>query len=167
MFEFALFLIFPAAMALAGSMDLFTMTIPNRITLGLVLGFAVAAPFAGLGWWGLASHIAAFVLMLAIGIFLFAMGWFGGGDAKLLAAAALWIGLERLFEYVVLTSIAGGALVLAILMYREMTPPVWLCGQEWATRLHKRAGGIPYGIALAAAGLWIYPKTPWLQTFAV
>lgn len=167
MFEFALFLIFPAAMALAGSMDLFTMTIPNRITVGLVIGFVIAAPFAGLGWWGLASHVGAFVLMLAIGIFLFAMGWFGGGDAKLLAATALWIGLDRLFEYVVLTSIAGGALVMLILMYREMTPPVWLCTQEWAARLHKDAGGIPYGIALAAAGLWVYPKTAWLQTFAL
>jgi prepilin peptidase CpaA len=166
-FEFALFLIFPAAMALAASMDLFTMTIPNRITVGLVLGFAIAAPFAGLGLWGLASHVGAFVLMLGVGIFLFSMGWFGGGDAKLLAAAALWLGLERLFEYVVLTSIAGGVLVMAILMYREMTPPIWLCGQEWATRLHKDAGGIPYGIALAAAGLWIYPRTPWLVTFAV
>lgn len=167
MFEFALFLIFPAAMALAGSMDLFTMTIPNRITLGLIAGFVIALPFSGLGWNGLASHAGAFVLMLAVGIFMFSRGWFGGGDAKLLAAASLWLGLERLFEYLILVSIAGGVLVVAILIYRGMTPPIWLCGQEWAMRLHKKAGGIPYGIALAAAGLWIYPKTAWLQALAI
>ena len=165
--EFALFLVFPAAMAFAGSMDLFTMTIPNRISLALIAAFVVALPFAPFGWAGLASHVGAGLLMLAVGIFMFSRGWLGGGDAKLLAVAALWVGLDRLFEYLVLTSIAGGALVMAILLYRGLTPPLWLCGQEWAMRLHKKAGGIPYGIALATAGLWIYPSTAWFTTLAV
>ena len=167
MFEFALFLMFPIAMALAGSMDLFTMTIPNRITVGLVVGFVVAFPFSGLGWSALASHLGAFALMLAVGVFMFSRGWFGGGDAKLLAAAALWLGFDPLFEYLIIVSIAGGVLVMLILLYRGMPPPLWLCGQEWAMRLHKKAGAIPYGIALAVAGLWIYPKTPWLAGLAV
>ncbi|MEZ5852627.1 MAG: prepilin peptidase [Hyphomicrobiaceae bacterium] len=167
MLEFALFLFFPAAMALAGSMDFFTMTIPNRITVGLVIGFVVVLPFAPPGWWGLASHLAAFALMLVIGIFMFSQGWCGGGDAKLLAATALWLGLERLLDYLVIVSIAGGVLVFALLMYRAASPPLFLLNQRWAMRLHEKAGGVPYGIALAIGGLWIYPTTTWLSQLAV
>ena len=167
MLEFLLFLSFPAAMAFAGAMDLFTMTIPNRISIGLIAAFVVAAIMAPLGWTELASHLGAGLLMLAVGIGLFACGFLGGGDAKLLAAAALWFGFDGLLQYLVLVSVAGGVLVLAIILYRSITPPLWLCRQEWAMRLHQKAGGVPYGIALAAGGLWLYPSTPWLSSLAV
>lgn len=167
MLEFLLFLSFPAAMAFAGAMDLFTMTIPNRISIGLIAAFVAAAVMAPLGWPEIASHVGAGLLMLVVGIGLFALGFLGGGDAKLLAAAALWFGFEGLLQYLVLVSIAGGLLVIAILIYRSMTPPLWLCRQHWAMRLHTKAGGVPYGIALAAGGLWLYPSTPWLQSLAV
>ncbi len=154
-------------MAFAGAMDLFTMTIPNRISIGLIAAFIVAALLAPLGWTDVASHVGAGFMMLVIGIGMFSLGWLGGGDAKLLAAAALWFGFDGLLQYLVLVSIAGGVLVLAILFYRSMTPPLWLCKQAWAMRLHAKAGGIPYGIALAAAGLWLYPSTAWLTNLAV
>lgn len=165
--EFMLFLTFPAALAFAGAMDLLTMTIPNRISLGLIAAFAIAAAVAPLGWSGLASHVGAGALMLAVGIGLFSFGLLGGGDAKLLSAAALWFGFESLLQYLVLVSIAGGLLALAIYLYRTMTPPIWLCRQRWAMRLHGKSSGIPYGIALAAAGLWLYPSTHWLQSLAI
>ncbi len=167
MIEFVLFLMFPAAMALAGAMDLFTMTIPNRITVGLVVAFVVAAIAAPLGWHQLASHVGAGALMLVIGIFMFSRGWFGGGDAKLLAAAALWFGFENLLQYLIMVSISGGALVLAILFYRSMALPLWMHDEKWAVRLHTKAGGIPYGIALAAAGLWLYPSSTWFASLAM
>lgn len=165
--EFMLFLTFPAAMAFAAAMDLFTMTIPNRISIGLVLAFVVAAFVAPLGWTEIASHLAAGLLMLAIGIGMFALGWLGGGDAKLLAAAALWFGFEGLIQYLVMVSFAGGALALLVMGYRSLPLPLWLCRQDWAMRLHGKAGGIPYGVALAAAGLWLYPSTPWLHSLVV
>ena len=94
---FALFLIFPAAMVFAGSMDLFTMTIPNRISIGMVAGFLVAAPFSSLTLTAFLWHLAAGFSMLVVGILMFSRGWLGGGDAKLLAAATLWLGFDRLF----------------------------------------------------------------------
>ena len=167
MFEFALFLVFPAAMALAGSMDLFTMTIPNRISLGLIVGFIFAVPFSSLDTMGVLTHIGAGALMLVVGIGMFARGWLGGGDAKLMAAASLWLGFERLFEYLVYVSVAGGLLAFGILLYRSLAPPLWLCSQDWAMRLHAKSGGIPYGIAISVGGLWVYPSTLWFSSLAV
>jgi prepilin peptidase CpaA len=153
-------------MAFAGSIDLLTMTIPNRVSLTLVTAFPVAAALIGMDWITFASHLSAGALMLAVGIGMFARGWLGGGDAKLLAAAALWLGFEHLAGYLLLVAIAGGALALLILSYRNWVPPAWMLGQAWAMRLHDRKVGIPYGIALAAAALWIYPSTLWFTSFA-
>jgi prepilin peptidase CpaA len=165
--EFLLFLSFPAALAFAGAMDLFTMTIPNRISIGLIIAFVVAAILAPLGWNELASHVGAGVLMLVIGVAMFSFGLLGGGDAKLLAAAALWFGFEALLQFLVLVSVAGGLLVIAILIYRSLSIPYWLSNQAWAVRLHGKSGGVPYGIAIAIGGLWLYPKTPWLSSLVL
>jgi len=148
-------------MAFAGAMDLFTMTIPNRISIVLVVAFGVAAAMTGIGWAGLANHVGAGLLMLCVGIGMFALGWLGGGDAKLLAATALWIGFDQLVPYLLVAGIAGGLLAIAILLYRSIMPPLWLARQAWALRLHASRGGIPYGIALAAAGLHVFPSTGW------
>lgn len=164
--QYALLLTFPAIMAFAGSIDLLTMTIPNRVSLVLVAAFPLAAALVGMDWTAFASHLGAGALMLVVGIGMFARGWLGGGDAKLMAAAALWLGFEHLAGYLLLVAIAGGALALLILSYRNCMPPAWMLGQAWAMRLHDKKVGIPYGIALAAAALWIYPSTPWFLSFA-
>ena len=165
--EYAVILVFPAAMAFAGAMDLLTMTIPNRVSIVLVAAFVVAAAMVGIGWWAVASHIGAGLLMLAVGIGMFALGWLGGGDAKLLAATALWLGFEQLLPYLLLTSVAGGALAIAILSYRRIMPPLWLARQRWAFNLHGAKSGIPYGIALSAAGLHVFPSTIWFASAGI
>lgn len=164
--EYAVFLVFPAALAFAGAMDLFTMTIPNRISLVLIATFPIAAYLTGMSWMDLGSHVGAGALMLVIGFGMFARGWLGGGDAKLLAAASLWFGFENLGPYLLLAALAGGVLAFVILMYRRIAPPLWLCNQSWAMRLHSAKTGIPYGIALAAAGLKLYPSTAWFTSLA-
>lgn len=166
-FEFALFLIFPAAMAFAGCMDLFTMTIPNRVSLALIAAFLIIVPFAPMTWGSFGSHLGAGLLMLVVGIAMFAGGLLGGGDAKLMAAAALWLGFDRLLEYLLLASVCGGLLSVLLIMFRGQVLPPWFYTQAWAMRLHKKTGGIPYGVALATAGLWIYPNTLWFKTFAL
>lgn len=157
--QLALLLTFPAMMALGGSFDLLTMTIPNRVSLALVAAFPVAALAAGLNGAAIASHVAAGMLMLVIGIFMFSRGWLGGGDAKLMAAATLWLGLEHLAGYVLLVAVFGGVLAMLLIFYRRLAPPLWAYGQAWALRLHDGKTGIPYGIALAVAALWLYPST--------
>lgn len=158
MIEYALLLVFPAVMAFAGAMDLLTMTIPNRITLGLALAFFVAAPVMGLPPGEILMHVAAAAVVLAAAIALFAVGGFGGGDAKLLAAGALWIGFDGLLLYLVQVTLFGGLLALAILVYRRY--PASACPlPDWAIRLHASKSGIPYGIAIAASALVVFPHT--------
>src|SRR6476659_1476465 len=154
--------LFPAMMAFAASSDLFTMTISNRVTLMLVGGFFALAAITGVDAAEMISHLSAGCVVLVAGFGLFARGIIGGGDAKLAAAAALWLGFDHLLPYLLLASLLGGALSIGLLQFRLAPLPVWLASEPWVQRLHRKEGGVPYGIALAAAALAIYPDTPWM-----
>jgi len=158
--------LFPATMAFAATSDLLTMTIANRISLILLAGFAVVAVLGGLSGTVLLSHLAAGTAVLAVAFLCFACRWIGGGDAKLAAATALWLGFGNLFDYLIYTSILGGALTLIIVLFRTIPLPAVLVGSQWAERLHRHDGGIPYGIALAAAALIVYPQSEWMVRLA-
>ena len=157
-------LFFPALMAFAASSDLFTMTISNRLSLALVGGFAVLTVLSGMSLPVIGLHLAAGALVLVISFVLFTQGWIGGGDAKLAAATALWFGFDYLFDYLVYASIFGGVLTLLILQFRHMVLPELLAKQPWIQRLHERSEGVPYGIALAASALIVYPHTGWMPS---
>lgn len=165
--EYSLLLAFPALMIFAALMDLFTMTIPNRISIVLLAVFLIAAPLTGMTWEQFFVHLGTGVGVLALGIALFAFGLLGGGDAKLLAAASLWIGFNDLGQYMFMVVLLGGLLSLVLLIYRGMLPPSWLLGQSWALRLHNKQEGVPYGLALSGAALWIFPATGWFTAVAV
>jgi len=72
-------------------------------------------------------------------------------------------GFEHLMEYALYASIFGGVLTLALLQYRAFPMPRILLGRTWAERLHQPKGAVPYGIALAAAAMVVYPSTSWMQ----
>jgi prepilin peptidase CpaA len=156
-------LLFPALMAFAASSDLFTMTISNRVSLILVGGFLGLAWFSGMSLNDVLVHLGAAAAVLAVTFMFFARGWIGGGDAKLAAATALWLGFDHLMAYLLYASIFGGILTLAMIRFRLMPLPQALAEQEWVKRLHRLDGGVPYGIALAAAALLIYPDTAWMH----
>jgi prepilin peptidase CpaA len=164
--EVAILTLLPGAIAFAAAMDLFTMTIPNRISALMVIAFFPLAASAGLGAWDVAWHLAAGLLMLGMGVGLFAAGWFGGGDAKLMAAIGLWVGMESLFAYMFYVALAGGMLATLFSMVRSMPLPRAFLGEAWALRLHRPDVGIPYGIALAAGALLVYPQTIWFACLA-
>jgi prepilin peptidase CpaA len=164
--ELAILTVLPGAVAFAAAMDIFTMTIPNRISIVLVLAFFPLALLAGLGLWDIAYHVAACMLMLAVGMALFIGGWFGGGDAKLMAAIALWVGFDALLPYILYAALAGGLLSTMFGTARSVPLPSILLGEAWALRLHRQDGGIPYGIALAAGALLVFPHTVWFERLA-
>jgi prepilin peptidase CpaA len=160
-------LLFPALMAFAASSDLITMTISNRISLILIAGFFVLAFMIGMPLNEIGMHIGAAFAVLVVSFIFFARGWIGGGDAKLAAATALWLGFDQLLNYLIFASLFGGLLTLAILRFRAMPLPSLLANQDWAKRLHRMDTGVPYGIALALAALVIYPNTPWMKSLGM
>jgi len=159
--------LFPAMMAFAASSDLLTMTIANRVSLILAGGFVMLAALTGMSAVDMLVHagIAAAVLAVAFGFF--TRGWIGGGDAKLAAATVLWLGFDHLADYFVYASLLGGGLTLFLIQFRTMPMPHVLAGREWAERLHASDAGVPYGIALAAAALLVYPQTAWMTALRV
>lgn len=160
----AAMIIFPVLMALAASSDLLTMTISNWISVALLFGFLVMAAVVGMPVHAIISHLTCGAAILALTFTLFCLGWIGGGDAKLAAATAVWIGWMHMPDYGFTASIGGGALTLLLLQARQWPLPAWAADSVWIARLHEKKGGIPYGIALAAAGLLVYPETRvWLS----
>ncbi len=151
--------IFPLLMAYAAFSDLFTMTISNRIAILLVIGFVSLAALMGMPLTMLALHLAAGIAVLVLTFVLFARGWIGGGDAKLAAATAVWLGWDNLAAYGLQASLLGAGLTLGILVLRKRELPVPLMRHAWIARLHAAGTGVPYGIALAVAGLSLYPDT--------
>jgi len=158
--------VFPLAMALAAATDLFSMTVPNWISLLLVVGFAVLAPLVGFGWSDVGLHVALAAAALIVTFAMFSFGWIGGGDAKLFAATCLWLGPEVILVYGIYAALIGGVLTLLLLFLRNMPLPANLYSQGWLVRLHNPKEGIPYVIALAAAGLVVYPHTPFMAALS-
>src|SRR5512146_2545293 len=97
--DIARLLLFPALMAFAAASDLFTMTISNRVSLALAAGFLALALMSGMAPYLMLMHAGAGAAVLVLGFGCFAMGWVGGGDAKVAAAAALWFGFGHLMNY--------------------------------------------------------------------
>jgi prepilin peptidase CpaA len=158
-------LLFPALMAFAAASDLFSMTISNKVSLALVGCFVVVAFAIGMSPGEMGLHVGAAAIVLVVAFVFFAQGWIGGGDAKLAAAASLWFGFDHLLQYLVDAALLGGVLTLLMINFRLLPLPAALQRRAWIARLHEKGAGVPYGIALAAAALVVYPDTIWMKTF--
>lgn len=156
-------LLFPALMAFAAASDLLTMTISNRVSLAIAAGFLILAALSGISPTDILFHVGAGAVVLVVAFLCFAMGWVGGGDAKLAAAAALWFGFAHLMDYLLHAALFGGVLTVLLMQFRQWPLPYSLAGQPWLLRLHAKESGIPYGIALAIGALMIYPETDWVK----
>ncbi len=160
MTEAAIFVVFPLCLAMAAFSDLFTMTIPNRVSAILLATFVVVAPFAGLGIEQIGLHFLSAAVVFAVCFALFALNIMGGGDAKLLTAAAIWFGFDQsLFLFLTYVSVFGGILTLAILMLRKQEDLLLATGLPLPHLLFT-AKKIPYGIAIGMGGFFTYPSSP-------
>jgi prepilin peptidase CpaA len=149
----------PVLLALAAGWDLTSFTIPNFLSLTLLALFAVFAIVVGLSLPAIGWHLLAGFTGLFIGFTLFALGYIGGGDAKLFAAVLLWLGFADLLSYALLASVFGGFLTLGLLLMRQWPLPAMATRQAWILRLHDARSGIPYGVALAAGAFILLPST--------
>jgi len=161
MLEALIFVVFPFCMVFAAVSDVLSMTIANRVSIVLVVTFAAVAPLTGMDWATYGWHFAACGIVLAVTFGMFAFGGMGGGDAKLMAATALWMGFNlNLLDYLVVSAFLGGVLTLAILLFRK-SALADLTGQNLFLRhFADSTVGIPYAVALGLGGLAAYPDSP-------
>ncbi|MEJ0027983.1 MAG: prepilin peptidase [Rhizomicrobium sp.] len=157
--ELLVLIVLPALLALAAGWDLASFTIPNFLQLALIAAFAAFVIFAGLSPAAIGGHLLAGFVGLAVGFTLFALGYVGGGDAKLFACVVLWMGFRNLLDYALVAAVMGGGLSLLIIAMRRLPLPVFLGSQHWIARLHDAKAGIPYGVALAAGAFLVLPQT--------
>jgi len=146
-------------MAYAASSDLLTMRIANWLVAAVVLSYVALALVVQIGWEEIGWSAVAAAVVLVVAFAFFAFGWIGGGDAKLVAATSLWVGMTLMLQYLIYAALLGGALTLIILALRRYPLPGWLSRHKWIDRLHDTKSGVPYGIALAIAAILVYPET--------
>jgi prepilin peptidase CpaA len=122
--------------------------IPNIYPVLIIILFIVSRLVDGFDaehW----SNLYHFLITLGIGMLLFHLGWFGGGDAKLYAAIALWFGLSSGVMFIFATGMSGLALAIIYLVVRQLrrrstNPPA---------EKKRNERRIPYGIAIAMGGI--------------
>jgi prepilin peptidase CpaA len=129
--------------------DVKTFRIPNMLVggvalLGVVRLLVIGDPTAAL------CTVGASLVVFVVGFLLFWPGFCGGGDTKLLTAAALLIGYRDLYSFLLIMGICGAMLSVAVLFMRSSLP-LWL-GPSLAIRLSK-VRSVPYGVAIAAGGI--------------
>lgn len=166
LFQAALLSVFPALMIIAALSDATTYTIPNRVSLLLLIAFvptalALGRPAAEIG---IDAAVCAAALIVAIGMF--AAGWIGGGDAKLFAAAGLWLGWQGAPTFLAATALAGGALALMLVNLRAAwLRPLFSGAPAWVVRLTEPDSAVPYGVAIAVGGLVAFPQCALIHAF--
>lgn len=139
--------------------DARSLTIPNWVSLALLVVFFPMALSVGLSLEGVAWHLGGGLVFLVAGFALFAFGLFGGGDAKLLAACALWTGWDQLVWLLAAIILVGGGLSVLVILLRKGLGlwPDWLVNA--AKGLFEPGKAVPYGIAIAAGALLVLPRT--------
>jgi len=155
-------LLFPLAMCYAALMDLTTLKIRNALVLAIAGGWVVLAPLAGFTFAELGASLSVAGAVLVLTFAFFALGWIGGGDAKLAAATALWFEPQQALVYFTYASLLGGLLTLLILQMRSRWMPASFYRVPWIARLNEPKGGVPYGAAMAPAALIVFPNTEWV-----
>ena len=149
-------------MIVAGAGDALSMRIPNWLTALIALTFVPMAVLTAMPLEVFGLHLVVGLGMFFLGFVLFALGLFGGGDAKLLAAAGLWLGWPDLIPFLVLTAFAGGALALCVGAWSMIN-----VGSEVKDgTVFKYFGSIkpnvPYGYAFAIGAILAFPQSWWM-----
>jgi prepilin peptidase CpaA len=155
----ALSLAFPLVLIAATFSDLRQFRIPNSYSLLLAGIYPFAAWSSNLTGQAIAVSLAIGFAVLVVGICLFALNLFGGGDVKLFAAASLWTGPRVLIDFAIYTAILGGLLALILLIFRKMPLEDRLPAGVLQLQ-HREKKDIPYALAIGLAGLFVFPRLP-------
>lgn len=155
--------LFPLLMIIAGAGDALSMRISNRLNAVISVSFLPMAFAAGMPLEMLAGHLLTALFLLVVGYMLFAVGVFGGGDAKLLAAAGLWLGYPLVMQFAVLTALIGGGLAAVVGIWTLIKLQSEIHEGFVFRRLGFLKPDLPYGIALAAGAILAFSQSWWMS----
>lgn len=141
-FSYALLAALAIALLIAAVTDLRRREIDNWLTAAVALGAPLFWLASGLSWFEIGIQIALALMIFAVMCLFFALRGMGGGDVKLLTAVALWIEPVAFMTLVVAMGLAGGIVTIAA--------AAWHIGRRSEGRVP-----VPYGVAIAAASLWV------------
>jgi prepilin peptidase CpaA len=157
--------LFPLLMIVAAAWDVLSRRIPNPLVLVLAALFLPFAWVQGMPVSEMLMHLVAGLAVLMAGYVAFALGYLGGGDAKLMGAAALWVGLSGMPQFLVLTVLAGGILALGVLLWSILHYDLYFWSEGLQQRLAFVKPSVPYGFAIAAGAILSVPGS-WLDPTA-
>ena len=153
----------PLLLIVAGAGDALSLRIPNWLTAATALLFVPMAFATGMPLDMFGIHLLTGLVLFVAGFGLFAAGLFGGGDAKLLAAAGLWFGWPQTVPFLVFTVMAGGALAAIVFVWSALAMSSEIHGPSWARKLASIKPDVPYGYAFAAGAILAFPESWWMQ----
>lgn len=155
--------LFPLALVGAGAVDVITSRIPNWLTLIAALLFLPLSIATGMPLWTFVIHVVTGLVLLSVGYGLFSLGSIGGGDAKLLAVAGLWLGYPCSIFFVVCSALAGGVLAAAIGFWYLACLEGGIHSKRLGALFGPLAPDVPYGFALAAGAILATPYSWWMS----
>jgi prepilin peptidase CpaA len=153
----------PFLVVLAAVYDFLTLRIPNWLNAIMALTFFPLAIMTGMPAEAMLWHCLTGTVILAVGYGLFSGGFIGGGDAKMLAGAGLWFGWPDAGTFLVFTALAGGVLAIAYKIGRMLKIEQEVRDLGWAKRWVNVNPDLPYGIAIAAGAVLVFPSTWWMS----
>lgn len=152
---------FAGLLVYAAGSDVARLTIPNWVSIAMAALFVAAALLVSMPLAEIGLHLAVGAGVLVVGFILFQANVIGGGDAKLLAAAAVWTGFAAFAPFMFWTAVAGGVVALFLLIARRFIAPAETI-PAFVNRLLQRHGGAPYGVAIMTGGLMASPALPFV-----
>ncbi len=162
MIHFLSISIFPFLMIIAGAGDALSLRIPNWLTLLIFAAFFPLAWATGMPLAVFGLHVMTSIILLGVGFALFSFGLFGGGDAKLMAAAGIWFGSTQALPFLAFTAIAGGVLAICVGLWSVISMSSEIHDIFWAKKLSGLKPNVPYGYAFAIGAILAFPESWWM-----
>jgi prepilin peptidase CpaA len=154
--------ILPTLVIAAAATDFASYRIPNWLTISTAALFIPAAVLAGMDLQTFMTHLGTGAFLFFIGFLLFSLRVFGGGDAKLMAAAGLWLGFNQTSEFLIYTVLIGGPLAIAVTLATWLSMHLETRGSKLGEKIKKFVPDVPYGIALAVGAILAFPHSWWM-----
>jgi prepilin peptidase CpaA len=160
----------PVLLIVAATSDMMSLRIPNWLTILIAALFFPMALITGMPIHDFGMHLLAGLGLFAVGFIFFQFGIFGGGDAKLMAAAGLWFGTTQSLPFLFMTVMAGGVLALIVGIWSAISISWEIEGdnkftKSFGEKIRGLKPNVPYGFAFAIGGILAFKDSWWMQSF--